>query len=152
MYPRDATLIEEWFVARENVAMGDAKQRFWAVVREVDERDGDEGSFIDVDAEVDGEGRKYVVLAWAKWTNLVQGQGQGEGMVNGVGSDDGAAAKAEEAQRLWTSPDALPKGSHVELVRAFKSKLKEMKAKWIDEEKDCGMFTLLRASHPRIHP
>ena len=157
MYPRDPRLIEEWFIARESVAMRDPKQFFYAAVRDVQEcGDGDAGvdeeSCIYVDEQGEGRKKKYVVLAWAKWTNLIprlgeRENGEGEkGEVDGVNHADsqteaGAAGNLEEeTKRLWSSPDALPKGSHVEFVRAFKETMKETKKRLIDEEKDCGMF------------
>lgn len=151
MYSRDQSLTEKWFAERENVALQDPRQEIWAMVREVGPgEEVDEASCIIVppESEGDGEGKRHVMLAWAKWQGLKPnkppaGASAMETDVNACVNGDATAKAKAEAQHLWTNPDALPRGAHVELVQAFREKMKAKKAEFIDEKKDCGK------AHPR---
>ncbi|KAL1959917.1 hypothetical protein VTO42DRAFT_585 [Malbranchea cinnamomea] len=151
--PDGLKLVEDWYRAREILAMKDPSQKFFAVVKELDPSDDDENvdpasciTLPSSEEACDGEQRKrYVILACAKWSRLSLSDQKNEA-ANGTeaeqpatqaGTTEGTnASPKDEAQKLLFDPNYLPKGSNVELMKAFRAGLKEGRKKYIDEEKD----------------
>lgn len=146
-------LVEDWLVARETVALQDAKQQTLAVVREVGDEEEEEeededgvASYITIPPlDVDGSDaarKRYVILAFADWMRL---PGQDAERCKG---DEAEAEATQQKRGLLFGSDYLPEGTNLVLNSAFRTKMEETRKKYVDEEKDCGMLNCSQV--PRI--